>query len=149
MLQIPTSLCITPDSSRESLENILPGIELTCRDAVVLYLVLTRLAVEGSNTGLTTHGPYIRVLPKQFDTPLHFTEQELTLLTGTSLAFSAEKRLHETKGAAERVYALLPRSVAVPTSEWLALWRWADDVYGRCAFCSQPELPRSHLRKIE
>lgn len=145
IVRIPTSLIITPETSKTALAKYLDQTALdglTDRDSVLLYLIVTRL---GHTPAISEHAPYVAILPRTFDTPLHFTNEDLALLSGTSLYHSAHKRLHDTKEAAARVQPLLPFSVSISSTEWLSLWRWADDVYASRSFpgrvASLPDYP--------
>ncbi|WFD33608.1 hypothetical protein MCUN1_000421 [Malassezia cuniculi] len=134
-LRFHQDIVISPESVRAQVEHDLPSTTvLNDHDIVVLYLVLSRLTMEGEDLTYTKHIPYIKILPLTIDTPLAFTEKELSLLRGTSLAFSAQRRINDTREAASRALAAVPKFSDMDEQKWLEYWRWADDIYGSRSF---------------
>ncbi|WFD39664.1 uncharacterized protein MJAP1_002644 [Malassezia japonica] len=156
IMAIPHTLIMHPATSKARITAAL-GYEdeqktLVMRDWILLDLVLHRL-LDGKKShvagDLLQHAPYVRILPAAFGTPLECKPSEITLLDGTSLFNGTMHRLQKTSDAAERSKAWLAAACAVPrlasdpaavilrtalASDWLSLWRWADDVYGSRSF---------------
>lgn len=156
IMAIPHALIMHPATSKARITAAL-GYEdeqetLVMRDWILLDLVLHRL-LDGKKShvagDLLQHAPYVRILPAAFGTPLECKPSEITLLDGTSLFNGTMHCLQKTSDAAERSKAWLAAACAVPrlasdpaavilrtalASDWLSLWRWADDVYGSRSF---------------
>ncbi|KAJ2017156.1 hypothetical protein IWW57_005406, partial [Coemansia sp. S610] len=55
--------------------------------------------------------PYIDILPREFHTPLHFSDEELMFLRGTPAEFAVEERRQGYREEHEKALALVPESV--------------------------------------
>lgn len=154
---VPRALAIHPSMCRSAVSGAFgverPGPSLTGRDCLVLYILLHRVLEEAGCSAENDrtlcawlrHAPYVRILPHYVPTPLSFTVAELCLLQDTSLQSGANRRLRDTEVASARVRTWLesclaerPHSFilvqALKRSDWLPLWRWADDMYGSRSF---------------
>lgn len=156
VMAVPHALIMHPATSKARITAAL-GCEdeqetLVMRDWILLDLVLHRL-LDGKESQVAGDvlqlAPYVRILPAAFGTPLECKPAEIALLDGTSLFNGTVQRLQKTSDAAERSKAWLTATCAAPRlasdpaaevfraaleSDWLSLWRWADDVYGSRSF---------------
>ncbi|GIL44630.1 hypothetical protein Vafri_2153 [Volvox africanus] len=99
------------------------------RTAVMVYLLIERLRGNESR-----FAPWIRALPRTFDVPIVYTDQELAELRGTALhraTAAVIKRLQETWSRLEAPLGAVARELGLPTP------RWEDWIWAYCVFWSR------------
>ncbi|GLI65463.1 hypothetical protein VaNZ11_008813 [Volvox africanus] len=96
------------------------------RTAVMVYLLLERLRGNESR-----FAPWIHALPRTFDVPIVYTDQELAELHGTALhraTAAVMKRLRETWSRLEAPLGAVARELGLPAPCWED-WIWAYCVF--------------------
>ncbi|GIL75966.1 hypothetical protein Vretimale_5622 [Volvox reticuliferus] len=99
------------------------------RTAVMVYLLIERLRGNESR-----FAPWIHALPRTFDVPIVYTDQELAELRGTALhraTATVVKRLRETWSRLEAPLVAVARELGLPAP------RWEDWVWSYCVFWSR------------
>lgn len=180
---MPRSLALTPQRCRDALKAglgdgegdpifAMPG------DWVVFYLFVVRRILDvkawrpdpsSSRVTLTSHNPYVALLPNDTLTPIHFSTCELDLLQATPLhgdaierrkrmlkAFTTAMRWLRRRSDSSPVEALLQSTPSVEDvgnedeaaqHPLFSIWTWAATAYSSRAFppslVAQPEDERS------
>ena len=146
LLCIPRTLILHPETCHQELSPYFcdtPFGALPSRDWLLLYLVANCALPQ---LPFAKHAPYVQTFPYTFNTPLTYSNAEISLLEGTSLWNGALAWRQTSAEAATRVATWLA-SITSEVSEigsrlveiscnqhaWTALWFWAENAYARCA----------------
>ena len=95
-------------------------------------LVMLFLAVERARGRSSRWAPWIAALPRDFSTPLHFTEEQLALLDGTTLgkaAASLRARLAAAWGRLSPAAAEVAAAAGVAAPPTLEDFKWAYSTF--------------------
>lgn len=158
--RIPRALIIHPFLCQKTIcgtfeVNSDTAVNLSPREWVLLYLVLQRMLDLRPCNGawadkLGLHRAYVRLMPNDLLTALHYTNAELALLEGTSLFHGTMQRQERVHASSERakLWLLTVRASTrnyemqqwldwIESISWLDAWTWAEDSYASRSFPPQ------------
>ncbi|WBW71675.1 ribosomal lysine methyltransferase Set10 [Schizosaccharomyces osmophilus] len=129
LISCPFEYAITYETALASLQSINPDFKSLSQE-IVLY---TFLVLESLKTSNSKWAAYIEYLPKSFNTPTYFNDEDKQYLKATNIEFALQDRLHNWRHAYEDVLKLGSFSTNQFTFD---LFIWAATVFTSRCFSS-------------
>ncbi|KAJ2812436.1 hypothetical protein H4S07_001402 [Coemansia furcata] len=101
-----------------------------CRLMLCVFLIHERFVAKEASFWK----PYIDILPREFHTPLHFSDEELKFLRGTPAEFAVEERREGYRLEHQKALALVPESVIPRDVLTFENYLWAMTVLSSRSF---------------